>query len=155
MLNSNPHTQPLVTAITKLTLSSLVTEMLPEGSEEIYENIKTGAGEVLSIDKSTFETEEEFVAEVSAKLDTVLKDSGIEVEADILDEMAGYINDNYDKLYQEDGEISDQDVNEIILSYYDAYIKYMNSQNQTPPEIPEIPEIPGGESSESTPDGNP
>ena len=44
-------TKPLVTAITKLTLSSLITEALPEGSEEIYENIKEGAGDILSIEK--------------------------------------------------------------------------------------------------------
>ena len=156
MLNSNPHTQPLVTAITKLTISSLVTEMLPEGSEEIYENIKDGAEDILAIEKVEGK-EEEYKAEVAEKLDTVLKDNNIEVDKEIVDEMAGFVSDNYDELQKKLEEHEDIDgvVNDIIISYYDAYIKYLNSQNQTPPEIPEIPEIPGGESSESTPDGNP
>lgn len=142
LLNKNDHTRPLVTAITKLTLSSLITEVLPEGSEEIYENIKEGANDILAIEKIEGK-EDEYVAEVSEKLDEILLGNGIEVEKEILDEMAGYISDNYDEglKLSEIGEINDETINNIILSYYDAYINFLNQQNQAP-EIPENPENP-------------
>ena len=137
ILNGYAPTKTLVTAITKLTLSSLVTEALPEGSEEIYENIKDGASDILAIEKVEGK-EEEYKTEVSEKLDSMLKENNIEVEKEILDEMASFVSDNYDELQKKLDEHEDIDgvVNDIIISYYDAYIKYLNSQNQNP-ENPE------------------
>ena len=152
MLNSNEQTEPLVTAVTKLTISAIVTDTLPDGAGEVYENIKNGAGEILEIKKEEGK-EEEYKAEVSEKLNTVLNENNIEVEEEILDEMAGYISDNYDDLQkklEENNNDLDGVANDIILSYYDAYIKYMASQNQTPdtPDLPDAPVVPNEESNE-------
>ena len=104
--------------------------------------------ETLSISKED-KTEEEYKAEVSTSLDTILKDNGIELDTEIVDGMADYIYENYDDLnmagLEEGSELSEQKMNDIIFSYFDAYMEYMNT-GEIPEdiEIPDDIEIPGG-----------
>ena len=66
-LKANPHTKHLVSSITKLSVSVL-TSAMGEEAAELYENVKAGISDVLSVSKDG-KTEEEYKAEVSEKLD--------------------------------------------------------------------------------------
>lgn len=129
ILNSNDHTRPLVNALTKISLSALANNLGTELSvEEIYDNVKTGITDTLKIDKNTL-TEDEYKSAVKDSIDTALRSSDIvlrENEQYILDGMADYVYENYETLvkFDEDGnqEITDVEINNIILSYYEAYL---------------------------------
>ena len=118
-LKANPHTKHLVSSITKLSVSVL-TSAMGEEAAKLYENVKAGISDVLSVTKDG-KTEEEYKAEVSEKLDTTLKDNGIEVEEEILNSMVDFVNENSDQL----SNIAEEDLDTVILSYFDAYAKYM------------------------------
>ncbi|MBQ8689801.1 MAG: CvpA family protein [Clostridia bacterium] len=142
ILNKNERTAHLVTVLTKLTASALANQFGAD-STVLYENIKEGFNSTIAIEKEG-KTKDEYTTEVSASLDTVLRDNGIELDADVVDGMAEYVYDNYDSFQtvDEDGNktLSDQEMNNIVLSYYDAYIKAMEN-GELPPEIEgEIPE---------------
>lgn len=140
-LNDNNHTAPLVTTLAKISVSTMAQQMgMGEDMHQMYEEVRGGLLNTLSISKED-KTEEEYKAEVSTSLDTVLKDNGIELDTEIVDGMANYIYDNYDELnladVGDDAELSEQKMNDIIFSYFDAYMEYVNTG-----EIPEDIVIP-------------
>ena len=130
-LNSNEHTAPLVTTLAKISVSTMAQQMgMGEDMHQLYENVRGDLFNTLSISKED-KTEEEYKAEVSTSLDTILKDNGIELDTEIVDGMANYIYDNYDQLnmagLEEGTELSEQKMNDVIFSYFDAYMEYMNT----------------------------
>lgn len=130
-LNSNEHTAPLVTTLAKISVSTMAQQMgMGEDMHQLYEDVRGGLFNTLSISKED-KTEEEYKAEVSTSLDTILKDNGIELDTEIVDGMASYIYDNYDQLnmagLEEGTELSEQKMNDVIFSYFDAYMEYMNT----------------------------
>ncbi len=129
-IKANERTKPLVTLITKLSVT-VMSQQAGISSEAIntYENIKTSLNnDILSLNKEDYATEEEYVADVSDKLDATLKENNITLEKDIVDTMAQYVSDNYSDV----DEITDDEASDIILSYYDAYLEYLETN-----EIPE------------------
>lgn len=131
MAKSNERITPLVTALTKLSITAMQNGAgIGEDALASYESIKSGINSsVLSIDKNSYEIREDYVADLSTALDSTLKDNGIEIEKQIVDEMAVYVADNFSEVK----EITDEVAIEIIFSYYDAYLKYKETG-----EIPEI-----------------
>ena len=128
ILNSNPHTTPLVTALTKISVSALANQ-IGGASEEtlaLYDNVKSGVNETLAIKESDYSSREEYVGAVSDSLDTTLKENGIELERGVVDNMAEYVADNYSDV----DSVSDQELNDIILSYYDSYLKNEETKAQ-------------------------
>ena len=118
-LDQNEHTKPLVSELSKLSVSLMAGSFGDGVSEDVvavYENLKTGLQDVTALRKDDYETDEEYKGAVSDKLDETLKGEGIELEADIIDKMADYVADNY-----AGAELSDADVDDILISYYDAY----------------------------------
>lgn len=148
-LNSNEHTAPLVTTLAKISVSTMAQQLgMDENMHQLYEDVRAGLSDTLSISKEN-KTEEEYKAEVSTSLDTVLQNNGIELEAEIVDGMADFIYENYDELNKVDSDgdsqLSEQEINDVIFSYFDAYMEYMNT-GEAPEDIPELPgdiEIPG------------
>ena len=137
-INQNERTKPLVTLLTKLSVTVMSQKAgISEDALQTYDNIKASINEdILSIKKSDYSEEEEYIAEVSTALDNTLKENNITVEKEIVDNMAKYFADNYSDTH----EISDDEANDIILSYYDAYLDYL--ENGTIPEgiIPPVTE---------------
>lgn len=134
ILNDNEHTAPLVTTLAKLSVSTMADKMGGDNDmHAMYEEVRAGLSDTLSITKEG-KTEEEYKTEVSASLDTVLKNNGIELEEGIVDGMSDYIYDNYDELNKVDtdgdSQLSEQEMNDIIFSYYEAYIDHMNSTEE-------------------------
>nr|MBQ8890100.1 hypothetical protein [Clostridia bacterium] len=137
-LNTNPRTGRLVTLFTKLSISIMADSMgLDESVTETYENVKSGLNETLAIDKEDFETEDEYRDAVNTKMDETLKENGIELEEDVVRGMSDYVVDNYSEL----DEVTDEQLNDIILSYYSSYIDYVEN-GTVPDELPEGVEIP-------------
>ncbi|HBJ18511.1 MAG TPA: hypothetical protein DDY70_02025 [Clostridiales bacterium] len=129
-LRANERTKPLVTELTKFSVSLMAGEIGMEGvSEETYESVKSGVKELLTIKKEE-KTEEEYKEEVKNTLDKTLKDNDIAVSEDIIDEMAQYVTDNYEDLHLDEiDDIDDDKVSDVLISYYDAYLKYLDNMN--------------------------
>ncbi|MBO7304437.1 MAG: CvpA family protein [Clostridia bacterium] len=130
VISANERTKPLVTLLAKLSITVMSQQagLSPE-MVDVYDNVKTGLNdEVLQINKDDYATDEEYVEAVSGSLDTVLKQNNIELEPEIVDTMAEYISEHHSEL----SEITDDEINDIILSYYDAYLDYL--ENGTVPD---------------------
>lgn len=129
VLDSDEHTRPLIRSLSKISVATLAANFGSDKSaDEVYETVKTGITDTLSISKDGKE-EAEYKAEVRESLDTALKSSDIEFGVDeqyILDNMTDYVWDNYDTLVKTDENgnqvVSEDEVNRVILSYYDAYL---------------------------------
>ncbi len=125
ILTANSHTRPLVATLTEISVAMLCESMGLDGeTAELYDNVKDGVKEVLSINSEGL-TEEEYVAEVSSSLNEILTENNINVEPEIVDSMAQYINDNHKDLES----ISDDEINDVLLSYYDSYLEYIKSNS--------------------------
>ena len=120
--------KPLVTMLTKLSLSIMMNDVGVEKGNEVYDTVKEGVTGVISIDKTQYETEEEYVDAVSDSLDKTLNDHDIDLAPEIVDSMAKYVADNYSDLE----EITDDEINDTILSYYEAYYNYVNGGGENP-----------------------
>lgn len=134
-IQSNTHMKPLVTMLTKLSVSIMMQDVGIENGDEAYDTIKDGITNVIAIDKTQYETEEEYVTAVSESLDTTLKEHDIVLAPEIVDNMAGYLaSQDYSELGLEN--ITEDEVNDVIISYYDAYLKYINEGGENPfPEL--------------------
>jgi hypothetical protein len=136
ILRENERTSALVTLISKISVAVMAENMdLGEDFDVVYENVKGGINTTLAITKDG-KTEEEYVAEVSDSIDNVLKENNITVEKGIVDEMAKYVSENFEA----GTELSDDDVNNIIISYYDAYLEYLANGGELDSGNSSIPE---------------
>ena len=139
ILKANPRTNSMVTALTKSLVNSLIPEdttIVVDGKEiEVsYETVKESVNEILTVTKEN-KTEEEFKDALKDKLNKVLvEDNKIEIEdEEIIDGIVDHINENYDEIYSVVGEmtdgaeLTDEQFNDIIFSYLDAYLEYVNN----------------------------
>lgn len=144
-INSNPRIKPLISMLTRLSVEIMAENTgLGEEGAQLYENVTAGLNQTLAISKEG-KTEEEYVAEVSASINTTLVENGIELEPEIVDTMAQYVNDNIDV---ESGATAE----DILITYFDAWLEYQET-GTVPDDIPggTLPDgIPGG-----IPDGIP
>ena len=126
-LNQYDRAQPIVSSFTKISL----TVMHGSGSfgaeaEELYESVKGDITNALSHNKSDFETEEEYREAVTNDVDKALADNNITLEDDVKQDMIDYIADNYGDY---EGEITDAQINDALLSYYESYAKAQQNAN--------------------------
>ena len=113
-----------------------------EDTTELYENVKEDLTTVLNHNKSDFETEEEYKQAVSDDLDKALTDNNLNVDEETKKSMVDYIADNYG---EHEGEITDKEINDALLSYYQAYADALaKGENPTLPDDVVIPGA-GGE----------
>lgn len=127
-LNTNPRTAPIVTSLAKFSLQLMAESAgnaLGEDVDitEVYEDVKSGMNNVLTTVNDPNLSRDEKKETVKETLDTTLKDAGIITEdaglsEDVMDTIADYAVDNFQNI----DELTDQDINNAILSYYDAYI---------------------------------
>ena len=139
ILNDNSHMSPLVTVIARLSVSVMANKLgFSEETAQAYDNIKAGFSETLKITKEG-KSEKEYLSEVSTSIDATLKENGITVEPEVIDSMAKYVNDNFG----EGTELTDNDINNLIINYYDSYLEYQESGKlpEAPEVSPEAPEV--------------
>ncbi len=125
VMRSNERTKPLVTLITKLSVTVMADRVgIDENALTTLDNIKNGITEnILSIEKESYDTEEEYVADISSALDATLKENSIVLEKKIIDTMAEYVSENFSDIEI----LTDDAANDIIISYYDAYLEYLET----------------------------
>lgn len=123
-LNANARTKPLTTTIAKLSITVMSSSLgLGEDAVEVYENLKSDINDCLAIDKEDFATDEEYKAELSSSINDALVENNITLEKDIVDSMADYVAENY----SDKDSISEEEFNDILFSYYDAYNEYISN----------------------------
>ena len=117
-LNSYERSKPIVRSFTKISLSLMHDSMGVGGdTTELYESVKENMHDVLAHNKDDFETEEEYKAAVGADLDAALAENNLSVDEQTKQNMIDYIADNFgDKT-----DITDEDIDDAILSYYASY----------------------------------
>ncbi len=126
ILKSNSRTSELMTSLTKALISNISTSITVDGVqiEVTYEEVKESVSDVLAVKKEDFATEEEYKEELKGTLDKALTDNGIELEDEVVDGIADYIDENYSDYV---GELTDEQFNDILLEYYDVYLDYINN----------------------------
>ena len=138
-INSHDRFAPLLTAITEITIEMLIRNMpdLPDNiplTAETYQNIKAGFNDILSIQKPAVgnETAEEAYKEaVFTVIDQALRENNIALEEEIVYGISDYIanpgknSQGLDINFDSDGngQLSDKEFNNIMLQYYDSYLK--------------------------------
>ena len=122
VLQANGRTSPLIKAMTKSLLSSLCSTELPGGVGITYDSIKDGMTELLKIDREDYISEKKYKEALASGLDELLADNGIKLESQIINSLADYI----DSEYSEARELSDEQLNDLLLYYYDAYFEFIN-----------------------------
>ncbi len=150
-LNTNPRTAPIVTSLAKFSLQLMAQtagNTLPEDVDitEVYEDVKTGMNGVLETVNDDNLTRDEKKDAVKETLDTTLKNVGIITEdaglsEEVMDTIADYAVDNFKDIE----ELTDQDINNAILAYYDAYAKGA--------PLPDLDDVIGGETGGSDTEG--
>lgn len=126
ILQDNIRTAPLVKAMTKALLSTLSTEIAaPDGSTVAvsYDSLKDDMNAVLSVDRDSYSSDEEYMGALTNTLDSTLSSNGIELESEIVSSIAEYIDTNYADV----SELGDEEFCDILLNYYDAYLEYVES----------------------------
>lgn len=125
ILNGNTRTSVLVTTLTEMTFAMMLEDSeMGEEVKEIYNDVKTEVNTIVSSIDTTKPREEQ-VADVTESLNSALVTNDIEIEEEIVTEIADYIVENY--AGQES--ITEAEFNEAMLQYYDAYLKYQE-ENQ-------------------------
>ena len=77
---------------------------------------------LVTVNKTDYATDEEYTEKISEELGSLLSESGIEIEDEIIFGMAEYYADNF----SDAAEITDEMASDVIISYYDAYLKYLS-----------------------------
>ena len=142
-LNEYDRAEPIVTSFTKLSISNMMGSLgMDQTTEQLYEDVKGSVAPILEYNKSDFETEEEYRTAVSDSLNQAFIDNNLTVEESVKNSMVDYIAENYGDF---EGEITDKEINDAILSYYKSYAD--NKDNLGTEENPEgdAPEADGGE----------
>lgn len=115
VIERNPRTKPLINEIAKISVSLLSSKVEIDGDiEEMYENLREDMGSVLAVDPSDKEA-------LSNELGTVLYDNGINLDKGVIDNMADYISENHSEV----SSLTEEDLDYLILNYYDAYLEYI------------------------------
>ncbi len=127
-LKANDRTKPIVRTFTKISLSLMHESMgLSGDTEQLYEESKDDIKAVISHSREDFETEEEYKAQVSTDLEQALQNNNLTVDDEVKQNMVDYIAENYgDKSADE---ITDDDIDDAILSYYSAYADHQNNSD--------------------------
>lgn len=130
IIDENENMRGLVTMLGHLSVKLLYESLGIEGDAvEAYDKVSTGVKDVLSIETEGKEVEE-IQVEVSERLTTTLESVNItvgdgegQIPEDALEVMSGYVAEelkNGNLSIGEDGEVTDADVLNVLLSYYQS-----------------------------------
>lgn len=121
LLKSSDRTKHIVTSITKLSLS-ILTDNLTADSEQLavtYENVKNDVSAILSTKQSDYVNKKAYLIALTNRLDEGLKNNGIALEKNVVRSIAEYVDENLSGKT----ELTEEEFNDVILSYYSAHIE--------------------------------
>ena len=130
ILQANDRTRGIVKSVTDALISSLSTSIEVGGVtvEVSYDSVKESMNEVLSVKREHYLTEEDYMNDLSNTLDSTLKDNGIEIEKEVVDTMAEYMDKEYIQTEKiKNDSLNDEQFTDILLNYYDAYLEYLEN----------------------------
>ena len=136
-LEKNENTAHIVPTFAQLVVDS----MMPEESKEIYEDVKESISEIVKIEtegKTTEEVEEEVkdtVVDMLESFDIVIGEEESDVTEEQIDVVVEFIteelmNGNLKVPVDENGNISDQDLLDLLLKYADKFGSGLETEDQ-------------------------
>ena len=136
-LEKNENTAHIVPTLAQLVVDS----MMPEESKEIYEDVKESISEIVKIEtegKTTEEVEEEVkdtVVDMLESFDIVIGEEESDVTEEQIDVVVEFIteelmNGNLKVPVDENGNISDQDLLDLLLKYADKFGSGLETEDQ-------------------------
>lgn len=127
-LNQNEHMRPIVKSITDMSLMMLSGSLGTDVNVvETYDSVKNGMQEVIAIDRNAY-TDEEYKAIRNETLNNTLIENNITLTPEEVDGIGDYIDEHYG----EDNELTDEEFNDIIFSYYDVYMQLQSEGSENP-----------------------
>lgn len=123
ILQKNPRTAPLVKAITEMLLDTLTRIEIDGVPVVSYDQLKNDMEEVLSIDRESYQSDEDYKQALTTTLDNTLIDHGIVLEDEIVEDIADYVDEHFSEIE----ELTEAQFNSILLHYYEAYQSFINS----------------------------
>lgn len=106
------------------------------------QDVKEGINNIVSVNKSDYETEEEYREELSNTIGTTINDTiGVELEEEVVDEIADYVDENYSEQLED---LTDEEFNELIFKVIDIYQGYLNGEEINPDDLEGL--LPDGDS---------
>lgn len=141
-LNETERSKHVVGTLTKISLSLMQGALgMDEETEQLYEDVKNDLHTVLSHNKSDYETPEEYRDAIKNDLDATLEKNDLSISEDVREHMLDYIEENY----SDTSEITDDDINNAILSYYNSYANAKENRGEGEGEgsenIPDLPDL--------------
>lgn len=143
-LSGNPRTQSIVDGLYNLVLnvafSGSTNPDSGEGENDVLNidivEVKNGLNNIVSVNKSDYETEEEYREVLADTISTTINDTiGVELEEDVVNEISDYIDENYAEQIED---LTDEKFNEIIFEVIDIYQKYLNGEEINPDDFDDI-----------------
>ncbi len=119
-LNEYDRAKPIVRSFTKISLGLMHESMgLNSDTEALYQDVRNDLHNVLSHSREDFASEEEYRAAVREDLNTAFAENNLDIDESVKENMLDYIAENYG----DTSNISDEDIDDAILSYYQSYSK--------------------------------
>jgi hypothetical protein len=119
ILSKNERTSKLIDTLTEMTLVLMAGELGGEdfNAQEAYDDIKTGLNSVLEINPESYETQEAYETARDEEINNALTEHNIVLDADTINQIGDYIDENLGDKDQ----LTDADLNDILLHYYEIY----------------------------------
>ncbi len=139
-LQSNPRTAPIVTSLTKFSLKLMAEasgNTLPADVDidRLYTDVKSGISNVLTDVNNPDLAPDEKKAAVKSTLNDALIESGVvTAEQPLDDEIMNSLAEHVITDFEGKDELTDEDINNAILAYYDAYAKQQSGGSDIPLE---------------------
>ncbi len=137
-LSGNPRTQAIVDGLYNLVLNVAFSGATEGGDAENVLDIdivevKNGLNNIVSVNKSDYETEEEYREVLSETISTTINDTiGVELEEDVVDEISDYVDENFSEQLEN---LTDEEFNELIFEVIDIYQGFLNGDEVNPEDI--------------------
>ena len=137
-LSGNPRTQAIVDGLYNLVLNVAFSGATEGGDAENVLDIdivevKNGLNNIVSVNKSDYETEEEYREVLSDTISTTINDTiGVELEEDVVDEISNYVDENFSEQLEN---LTDEEFNELIFEVIDIYQGFLNGDEVNPDDF--------------------
>ena len=97
------------------------------------EDVKVGLNNIVSVNRSDYETQEEYREVLSDTISTTINDTiGVELDQETADEIANYVDENFS---EQIGDLTDEEFNELMFEMIDIYQGYLNGEEINPDDL--------------------
>ena len=139
-LSGNPRTQAIVDGLYNLVLNVAFSGASNGDSESVLDinivEVKNGLNNIVSVNKSDYETVEEYREVLSETISTTINDTiGVELEKDVVDEISSYVDENFSEQLEN---LTDEEFNELIFEVIDIYQGFLNGDDVNPDDFDDI-----------------